>query len=101
MKQAKDATDTLKPKPFKGEVKWVDWKPTLVNFLHQLPGRDGVPLSYVVQDNDAANPTQRTNFLDMYVYNAPLNGEAYDLDSARVANVIQSLIIYIYNKVLF
>jgi hypothetical protein len=93
VKQAKDATDTLKPKPFKGEVKWVDWKPTLVNFLHQLPGRDGVPLSYVVRDNDAADPMHRTNFLDMYVYNAPLNGEAYDLDSARVANVIQSLIL--------
>ena len=93
VKQAKDAPETLKPKAFKGEVKWVDWKPTLVNFLNQLPGRDGVPLSYVIRDNDLADPTPRPNFLDMYVYNAPLMGEAYGLDSVRVANVIQSLIV--------
>jgi len=93
VKQSKDSTDTLKPKMFKGEVKWIDWKPTLVNFLNQLPGRDGVPLSYIIRDNDLADPTPRANFLDMYVYNAPLTGEAYNLDSAKVANVIQSLIV--------
>ena len=94
VKQSKDAADTLKPKMLKNDVKWIDWKPTLVNFLYQIPGRDGVPLSYIVRDNEAPDRTTiRPNFLDIYVHNAPLYGEAYDLDTIRVANIIQSLII--------
>ena len=93
MKQSKDVTDTLKPKMLKGEVKWIDWKPTLVNFLYQIPGRDGVPLAYIVRDNDLPDPSPQANFIDMYVSNAPLLGEAYQLDAARVANIIQSLIV--------
>jgi hypothetical protein len=94
VKQSKDAADTLKPKMLKNDVKWTDWKPTLVNFLYQIPGRDGVPLSYIVRDHDAPDRTTiRPNFLEMYVHNAPLYGEAYNLDTIRVANVIQSLII--------
>ena len=48
IKQSKDAIDTLKPKMLKGDIKWIDWKPTLVSVLYQIPGRDGVPMSYVV-----------------------------------------------------
>jgi Reverse transcriptase (RNA-dependent DNA polymerase) len=93
VKNAKDTVDTLKPKALKGEIKWMDWKPTLINFLYQLPGRDGVPLSYVVREKENPDYSPCPNFLDEYVACAPLQGEAFEIDNARVANIIQSLIV--------
>jgi hypothetical protein len=85
--------DAIKPKMFKNDVKWPDWKPTLVNYLHKIPGRDGVPLSYIIRAHDAPDLTPHVDFLEEYVASALLTGDAYRIDSARVATIIQSLIV--------
>lgn len=92
-KFVKASDEAIKPKDFKVETKWPEWLPTLVGYLRQLPGRDGVPLSYVVRENDDPDPTPKPNFLDEYVACAPLHGDAYDMDNPRVANIILGLIV--------
>lgn len=93
-KQFLDSVDeATKPKDFATTIKWDDWFPTFSGYLRRLAGRDGVPLSYVVRANDAGDPTPRPNFLDEYVANAPLNGEAFVIDNERVANILIGLIV--------
>ena len=50
----------------------------------KLPGRDGVPLSYVVRENDSPDPTPHVDFLDDYVVMAPLTGETFSVDAKEV-----------------
>ncbi|CAJ1941173.1 unnamed protein product [Cylindrotheca closterium] len=40
------------PQDFTNDVQWDDWHPTFVNYLRTIPGRDGVPLQYVVRTNE-------------------------------------------------
>jgi hypothetical protein len=82
-----DAPGMLKsamPKDFTEKIKWADWKGTFINFLKTQPGRHGVPLSYVVRDNDAALIRNNPNFLDDYVDQAPLNGRTFASDAEKV-----------------
>ena len=46
-------SSTASPSTISVSTKWEDWFPTLINFLHTIPGRDGVPLDYVCRDNEA------------------------------------------------
>ena len=82
-----------KPRDFTNETKWKDWAPTLEGYLKTLAGRDGVPLAYVIRDNDAPDPTPRGDFLDEYIANAPLTGDTYALDNAQVATLIKSFVV--------
>ena len=80
------------PKDFKKDVKWEDWAPTFWNYLNAIPGRDGIPLSYIIRDNDAQDHTPNTNFLDTYVMAAPLSGMAYEMDARKVHAFLQTRI---------
>lgn len=82
-----------KPRDFTNETKWTDWEPTLVGYLRTLPGRDGVPLAYIIRANEMPDPAPLGDFLDEYVMNAPLNGEAYAIDNAQVATLIKSFLV--------
>eukprot|EP00978_Attheya_sp_CCMP212_P009263 scaffold21879_cov34-Attheya_sp.AAC.2 len=84
--------DAAKPTKFKGTVKWSDWYPTLKNYLRLIPGRDGVPLSYVIHPNNQADAVIHADFIDDYVSMAPLSGVAYTIDSAQVHTFITNLI---------
>ncbi len=57
-----------------------------------MPGRDGVPLSYVVRDMNAPDPTPHPNFLDDYVSMAPLAGNAFVIDTSQVHTFLMNLI---------
>ena len=50
-------------------AKWEDWKPTFLNYLRSIPGRDGIPLKYVCREKVAS---------------APLTGNAYSIDAVQV-----------------
>ena len=80
------------PKDFNKDVKWDDWAPTFINYLNAIPGRDGIPLSYIVRDDDNPAYTPNTNFLDDYVLAAPLMGPAYELDARKVHAFLQTRI---------
>ena len=57
MEKSKAIAETAKPTTFTKTTKQEDWKPTFVKFLHHIPGRDGVPLSYVIRESDTPDPT--------------------------------------------
>ena len=60
------------PKKFTEKMEWMDWKATIINFLKYQPGRNGVPLKYVIRENFATIIRTNTKFLDDYVEKNPL-----------------------------
>lgn len=85
--------EVAKPEKFTSETKWSEWESTLVGYLRALPGRDGVPLAYIVRSNEQPDPTPQTDFLDEYVACAPFTGEAYNVDNMEVATLIKSFLV--------
>ena len=83
---------TAKPEKFSKDIKWDDWAPSFINFLRAIPGRDGIPLKYVIRENENPDPTPNVDFLDDYVMNAPLNGASFATDSAIVHTYLINLI---------
>jgi hypothetical protein len=82
---SKTLSEAAKPDKFKESTKWEDWKPTFINYLRSIPGRDGIPLKYICRENDAAEPLiVNDDFLDDYVANAPLEGDSYAIDTVQV-----------------
>jgi hypothetical protein len=82
---SKTLSEAAKPDNFKECTKWEDWKPTFLNYLRSIPGRDGIPLKYICRDNDEADATAgNDDFLDDYVASAPLEGNAYAIDTVQV-----------------
>jgi hypothetical protein len=81
---SKTLSEAAKPEKFKETTKWEDWKPTFLNYIRSIPGRDGVPLKYVCRDDDNPDPTPHEDFLDDYVAMAPLFGDSYAIDSVQV-----------------
>ena len=62
-----DASNMAKnytPKSFKEIGEWIDWKATLINFLKYQPGRNVVPLSYVIRNKITPTIGGNLNFLD-------------------------------------
>ena len=81
---SKTLSEAAKPEKFKESTKWEDWKPTFLNYLRSIPGRDGVPLKYICRDKDASDMTVVSDdFLDDYVAAAPRSGNAYAIDTSR------------------
>ena len=57
-----------------------------------IPGRTGVPLSYVTRENDAANPDKNVDFLDDYIFNTPLSGADYLTDRRAVHTKLAAMV---------
>jgi hypothetical protein len=76
------------PGKLKGESSWETWKEGLRTYLSMLPGVRGVPLNYVIREND--NPRhdlvnwRSDNFLAITVECAPLTGMDYATDARQV-----------------
>lgn len=92
IKKSKTLSEAAKPAKFTNDTKWLDWIPTLLNYLRHIPGRDGVPLKYICRANDAPDPTPNPDFIDDYVSMAPLRGEAFVIDAAEVHTLIVNFI---------
>ena len=80
----KTLSEAAKPDKFKDNAKWEDWKPTFLNYLRSIPGRDGIPLKYICREKNEPDPTANGDFLDDYVTMAPLEGEFYAIDTVQV-----------------
>ena len=72
--------------------KWEDWSPTFMKYVREIPGRDGLPLKYIIRDNDFTNLTPNKDFLDEYVNNTSIQGESFTIDAAEVHTFIVNLI---------
>ena len=62
----------------------------MVNYLSTIQGSLGVPLSYVVRENDEPIPEGHDNFIEKCVACAPLEGPIFEADSRRVHQVISA-----------
>ena len=81
------------PNDFDNNVKWDDWYPTFANCIRLIPGRDGVPLSYVIRDNAEPDPTPQEDYLDEYVNMALLGGSTYINDNQKVFVLLNKFIV--------
>ena len=84
LSDSKTLSEAAKPEKFKESTKWEDWKPTFLNYIRAIPGRDGVPLKYICRDKEGAEETESEDFLDDYVAMAPLTGNSYAMDTSQV-----------------
>ena len=63
------------PEKFKEERKWPEWENAFINYLSIIPGVSGIPLSYVVREQDELTPgTAYPTFNDRMINRAPLTG---------------------------
>ena len=85
VEKSKTITEAAKPIKLKESMKWEDWNPTFLNFLKAIPGRNGVPLSYICRENQQPLPHDpNIDYLENYINKAPLHGDAYIIDAAEV-----------------
>ena len=85
MEKSKTIVETAKPIKFKESMKWDNWNPTYLNFLKAIPGRNGVPLSYVCRENGQPKTHDpNLDYLENYINQAPLHGDAYVTDAGEV-----------------
>ena len=83
------------PGKFKDEKKWPDWEPAFVNYLSTIPGVRGVPLSYVVRENEA--PGHETDFGNDFTARsiacAPLNDSSFRSDARKVHQLLMNFLV--------
>ena len=92
-KQSDVLVSQAKPKSFTEDTLWIDWEPTLVNYLKLIPRRTGIPLSYVIRRNATPPAAPLVGpVLDTYVSHAFLFGDAFDYDTQSVHTLILSFI---------
>ena len=89
--QSDEKAKVSSPGPLVSENKWVEWEPKFLNYLSTLIGMNGVPLSYVVREND--NPDRNgphADFVEECIACALLNGVGYDSDRSAVHQALVS-----------
>ena len=62
--KASTLSDTDKPEQFTDKIKWIVWYPTLINFFREIPGSNGVPLSYLFRPTNMKAKTVYDNFIE-------------------------------------
>jgi hypothetical protein len=90
--KSKTISETAKPEQFTDKIKWTDWVPTIRNFLCTIPGQNGVPLSYIIRDENNDVRNNYTNFLEEYVDKVNLHGTAFITDAAEVHTYVTKFI---------
>jgi len=90
-KQTKTSAEAASPGPLQKETQWNHWEEKFTNYAKAHIGARGVPLSYVIRDNDQPRPTiTYPDFVAQTIACAPLSGEFYDADKITVSNMIVS-----------
>ena len=85
IEKSKTVSEAAKSIRFKENMHWEDWAPTFLNLLCAIPGRNGVPLSYICREYDeAAQHDPDMNFMENYINQAPLYGDTINIDAAEV-----------------
>ena len=87
-KKSKEAS----PDPLKSEREWIDWEAKFANYWLGLVGVNGVPLSYVIRENDnlPTDGQQYASFVYKTVYCAPLSGLYYNVNKQTVHQLLLS-----------
>ena len=84
------------PGKLKRQKDWQVWSRSLRNHLSTILGQDGVPLSYIIHDDDAPNYDEEDeadpDFEQLCVDAAPLVGLLYKTDAKRVHQLIHGFV---------
>ena len=93
----KDQSDTVSkaadPGKFKDERKWPEWEPAFVNYLSTILGVMGVPLSYVVRENEAPDRDGTfESFNERAFACSPLFGASFQADARKVHQLLKSFL---------
>ena len=89
VKISKKIIETPESENYTDILKWIEWYPTFMKFLHTILGRNLTPLSYICRPVSTIVPTTGYgDFIDEYVDKAPLTGQAYLTDAAEVHTYI-------------
>ena len=73
------------PGPLKAELGCTEWQPKFVNYLSTILGVGGVPLSYVIRDNEEPDKDSTfDNFNEKFISQSPLSGVIYESDRSSV-----------------
>lgn len=85
------ASDAASPGPLENERKWKAWEEKFTNYCRAHIGSNGIPLSYVIRENDEPNIGGGFNdFITETIECAPLSGEYYLADRQTVFNMLVS-----------
>jgi hypothetical protein len=95
-KEAARTSSTLdlvkQPDPFKKETKWRQWKESMTTYLHSKIGLAGLPLAYVICEQDVPNYNKVFSKVhDQLVECAILTGSEYNINNGLVYDLLQSL----------
>ena len=80
--------ETEKPEYSTNKVKWIEWYPTFINFLSDIPGRSDIPLSYIYSPINVIIHATYGYSIDEYVDRAHITGQAYQANVADVHTYI-------------
>ena len=82
------------PGKLKSERKRPEWYPAFVNYLSMIPRVYGVPLSYVVHENQAPDHTRdfEGDFTEEIIACAPLNGPKFRVDARKVHQLLKNFL---------
>lgn len=83
--------NAAKPNSFTKDDEWDDWGKTFYAYLNLLPGINGLPLCYIIRednepDNSKASATEAT--MDDFIMLAPLTGVTFKNDSLKVHTIL-------------
>ena len=87
-KQMKTAAEAASPGPLESERKWKSWEEKFTNYCRAHIGAFGVPLSYVIRENDEPEDGDFPDFVGETIARAPLSGEYFEADRLSVFNMI-------------
>ena len=89
IRNTKLAAEAADPGKLDSENKWKQWEERFINYLTVQLGTRGVPLSYIIRENDEPDRTTAyTNFITKSIKCAPLAGEFYIADRQLVFHMI-------------
>ena len=80
------------PGKLKSEKEWEKWEKQLKNYLSTIFGAWGIPLSYVIRENDASNPDASNTFIQQCIACARLQGTKFQADARQVHIIIMTCV---------
>ncbi|KAI2496262.1 hypothetical protein MHU86_18266 [Fragilaria crotonensis] len=82
-------TKAADPGKFKDERKWPEWEKAFTNYLSVIPGVSGIPLAYIVREEEEPEDNFiYATFNERVIKRAPLRGQYYIADARRVHNLL-------------
>ena len=93
--QVETISKTADPGMLKDERKWADWEPTFSNYLSTIPGVYGIPLLYVINENDNPQHDQKNgeDFTQEMMSCTSLRGANFRAESRKVHLLLKNYIV--------